>query len=337
MKSPEIKNTINAEGINRMTKITRTARNFFRNYIITMRPYLLFVSGVTGIAGLSLGEGLEGFQLILLSIAFFLTYGFGQALTDCFQTDTDSISSLYRPLVQGLISKKAVMITSLAGLLFSGALIVYFNILNSVLAVIATLGLVTYTYFKRRWWGGPFYNAWIVGVVFVMGLLSQPAHIPFRSAVFTGTLLTVFFGYANFVLTGYYKDISADAKTGYNTLVVKFGMKVSAFTSDVFALLQFSGYIAAVILLYNPENQFPIISITTGITGLIFLFIGQFNIHKVKSESEAYRSITPVVHAYLLLPVSIAAMSKPEWSLWLIVFYAGYIFTLKLRPEKTQI
>jgi len=139
--------------------------------------------------------------LIALSIAFFLTYGFGQALTDCFQTDTDSISSPYRPLVQGKLSRKAVMITSLAGLAISGTVIIYFNILNFALAIIATLGLATYTYFKRRWWGGPFYNAWIVGVVFIMGVLSQPVHVPVRSALFFGTLAAVFFGYANFVLT----------------------------------------------------------------------------------------------------------------------------------------
>lgn len=337
MKSSEVNNTLKTDEIDERTIFMGITRNYIHNYIITMRPYLLFVSGVTGIAGLSLGEGLASFEIILVSLAFFLTYGFGQALTDCYQTDTDSISSPYRPLVQGIISKKAVILTSLSGLAFSGAVIVYFNISNSILAIIATLGLATYTYFKRRWWGGPFYNAWIVGVVFVMGVLCQPVHIQLRSSVFTGTLAAVFFGYANFVLTGYYKDISADAKTGYNTLVVRFGMKVSAFTSDVFALLQFSGYLAAVILIYNPVNSFSVIPITAGITGFMFLLLGQFNIHRIKSESEAYRSISPVVHAYMLLLISIAAMRKPEWSLWLLAFYAGYILTLKLRPEKSQI
>jgi 4-hydroxybenzoate polyprenyltransferase len=229
------------------------------------------------------------------------------------------------------------MITSLAGLSVSGAIIIYFNILNFALAITATLGLATYTYFKRRWWGGPFYNAWIVGVVFVMGVLSQPVHVPVRSALFFGTLAAVFLGYANFVLTGYYKDISADAKTGYNTLVVKFGMKFSAYVSDVFALLQLAGYVIAVALLYNPENWYPVASIITGLAGFIFLAAGQYYIHRVKSEAEAYKSISPVVHAYILLPASIVCLSKPEWSLWITAFYAGYILTLKLRPERSQI
>ena len=42
---------------------------------------------------------------ILAFVPFFLGYGFGQAFTDSSQTDTDSISSPYRPVIQGLIKK----------------------------------------------------------------------------------------------------------------------------------------------------------------------------------------------------------------------------------------
>ena len=310
---------------------------FIKNYIVTMRPYLLFVSGITGIAGLSLGSGLSAIEIILLSFSFFLTYGFGQALTDCFQTDTDSISSPYRPLVQGKISKKSVMITSLIGLSISGLIIISFNFINIFLAVIATAGLATYTFFKRKWWGGPFYNAWIVGVVFIMGTLCPPENISFDTLIFPMTLAVVFFGYANFVLTGYYKDISADAKTGYNTLVVVFGMKISSYVSDIFALLQLTGYIFAVTNLYKPGSNMPAAGLITGVAGIVFLVLGQINLHKIKSENEAYKFISPVVHSYILLLVSIAAFSKPGWSLWLILFYAAYVITLKLRPEKNQI
>jgi 4-hydroxybenzoate polyprenyltransferase len=309
-----------------------------KNYIITMRPYLLFVSGITGIAGLSLGSGLTMIPLLLLSFSFFLTYGFGQALTDCFQTDTDSISSPYRPLVQGKLSKKTVMITSLIGLSLAGGVIIYFNIINMFFAILATLGLATYTWFKRRWWGGPFYNAWIVGVVFIMGYLSSPVlDCSWNSLIFAGTLLGVFFGYANFVLTGYYKDISADAKTGYNTLLVVFGMKKSAYVSDLFALLQLTGFLTAVYYIYKISGTMSYIGLALGIAGLIFLIVGQIYLHLIKSENEAYKSISPVVHSYILLLASIASFAKPGWGVGLLVFYTGYIITLKLRPEKNQI
>ncbi|MGB5289679.1 MAG: hypothetical protein WBN42_14415, partial [Ignavibacteriaceae bacterium] len=76
---------------------------FLKAYIITMRPYLMFVSGVTGIVGMSFAASRDPIKTSLIFIASFLSYGFGQALTDCFQIDTDSISSPYRPLTQGVV------------------------------------------------------------------------------------------------------------------------------------------------------------------------------------------------------------------------------------------
>ena len=69
--------------------------HFWRAYFIQMRPYLLFVSGIAGLAGIAMAAGadLPGWKIILAFIPVFLGYGFGQALTDCFQTDTDKLSS----------------------------------------------------------------------------------------------------------------------------------------------------------------------------------------------------------------------------------------------------
>ena len=90
---------------------------FARAYLTTMRPYLLFVSGFTGLLGMALGSPLAAWPALALGAAFFLSYGFGQALTDCFQTDTDALSSPYRPLVRGEIARRDVLGVSLAGLL----------------------------------------------------------------------------------------------------------------------------------------------------------------------------------------------------------------------------
>ena len=140
---------------------------FLKAYIITMRPYLMFVSGITGIAGLSFSQS-SNIQLILIFIACFLSYGFGQALTDCFQTDTDSISSPYRPLTKKVVSKKTFLVISIAGLGFCISILSVYNPKNLLLGIIAGIGLATYTFFKRKWWSGPFYNAWIVVVLFLM-------------------------------------------------------------------------------------------------------------------------------------------------------------------------
>ncbi len=276
---------------------------FLKAYLITMRPYLLFVSGITGIVGMSLGPGIISIKIILVFLASFLSYGFGQALTDCFQIDTDTLSSPYRPLIQGLISRENVLIVSIIGLVFCISIFGYYNPLNLLLGTLAGIGLYTYTYFKKKWWSGPFYNSWIVAVLFLIAfIIHKPIWSEINLAVLIYTLCAVFFGYANFVLTGYFKDISADRKTGYNTLPVVSGRNVAAFVSDLFALLTIATSILAIV----SSN----IDFTNRISFLIVLFFGlgsfltiisQFRLHHVKTDEEAFAAISPVVHSYILL------------------------------------
>ena len=55
------------------TTVPIFGRVFLRYYIITMRPYLLFVSWATGIAGLAFGHVVSVIQLWMVITAFFLT------------------------------------------------------------------------------------------------------------------------------------------------------------------------------------------------------------------------------------------------------------------------
>ena len=100
---------------------------FWRAYWLTMRPYLIFVSGAAGLVGLSFIRSADPVYTLIAFIPLFLSYGLGQALTDCFQTDTDAISSPYRPLVRGIISKSQVLAVSLAGLTASVLILIYLN------------------------------------------------------------------------------------------------------------------------------------------------------------------------------------------------------------------
>lgn len=318
----------------RLTTLTVAA--FMRGYIITMRPYLLFVSGVTGITGMAFGAETGALKLLAIAVSSFFSYGFGQALTDCFQTDTDSISSPYRPLVRGVISRRTVMIVSLAGLAGCVGLLGYLNPLNLALGLLAGAGLATYTWFKRRWWGGPWYNAWIVCVLFTMGALGA-GYLPARwSASFGWCAAGTFFAYANFVLAGYFKDIVADAATGYETLPVRYGRKRAAIVSDLLA--------AGVVL------SMAVIA-TGGITGtapdprsLFFfaaaaamLLTGQRRLHRNDTDALAHRAIGPVLHAYVLFLCGAAVLQQPGWFFPLTGFYAAFCLVLSRRPEPQQI
>ena len=320
-------------------KISFFSMEFVNAYIITMRPYLMFVSGITGIAGMSFGTLSFSPGYLLLFSAAFLSYGFGQALTDCFQIDTDSISSPYRPLTKGTVSRNQFLFISSMGLTYCVLVFTYFNPLNLVLGVISGLGLATYTPFKRRWWGGPFYNSWIVGILFIISSLSViGTSAVLFSDTFIFSLCAVFFGYANFVLSGYFKDISADRTTGYNTLPVVFGRKISSVVSNLFALFALGFTSLALLKIFESSlSYYSFISILFLIGGMTSSIIAQTRLHIVKTDDESYHAISFVVHSYILLLSAIIIANKPEWSLFLIIYYICYLVVLKIRPAKNQI
>jgi 4-hydroxybenzoate polyprenyltransferase len=307
-----------------------------------MRPYLLFVSGITGIAGMSLAPAIGPVKALILAALFLSSYGFGQALTDCFQLDTDSLSAPYRPLVRGSIRASDVFTVSLIGLLLCGLVVSLYNPLNLLPAGLTVVGLATYTPFKRMWWSGPFYNAWIVGLLVVIGYLSAGGHLDraaMSNTAFFGTLLTAFFGYANFVLAGYYKDISADRATGYRTLPVEFGMPRSCAASDLLALSTLVACGVAVVSTFDgtqsiPDLLVPSLIVAAGVVATVF---AQLRLHRVNNEADAHRAIAPVVHSYILLLAGITMLSKPTWAGPLILLYVGFVVTMKLRPMDEQI
>lgn len=317
--------------------------DFARSYVITMRPYLLYVSGITGIAGLALGPAIGAGASLAATAAFFLSYGFGQALTDCFQLDTDSLSAPYRPLVQGRLSRRQVLVVSLAGLLFCGVILIRRHPLNALFAALTVMGLTTYTYFKRRWWGGPFYNAWIVALLVVMGYLAAAgsgARLPIQwPSGLTGALIVAFFGYANFVLTGYYKDISADRATGYHTLPVTFGLERSAIVSDAFAILALAGVVVAALPGLAPGGSplSVLLAATLMAAGTVAATVAQIRLHRVHHEADAHVAIVPVVHAYVLWLAGLSLLYHPTWAPALLAFYAAFAVTMARRPEREQI
>jgi len=319
---------------------TSGSTTFLKAMIITMRPYLLFLSGITGIAGISAATGSSWITVLLVAVASFLSYGFGQALTDCFQTDTDAISAPYRPLVRGTVSKRSIFIASIAGLTFCCAVFAAGSIANLILGGVAVAGLATYTWFKRRWWGGPWYNAWIVVVLCVMAYLAGTGSgINVIPSSMLPLLALVFFGYANFVLSGYFKDIDADRQTGYNTFPVVFGRAAASVGSD---LLAAGATCALIVLLANrwDAGLTPVGiagSMVFAVWGAVHTLRGQMLLHRNRVDAEAHVPIRHVVQSYMLYLSAAAAAYQPAWILPLAIFYAAFLVVLTHRTERSQI
>jgi len=316
--------------------------SFWRAYWITLRPYLFFVSGVSGLVGLSIPAGMTWTTFVPAFAAFFFSYGLGQALTDVFQTDTDSISSPYRPLTRGVIKPGQVLGVSLAGLAACALIFFLTNPWTLALSFLGVLGLATYTTFKRRWWAGPFWNAWIVALLVAIGhLCGEPSlATAFKTPVLWAAMISVFFSYAIFVLLGYFKDISADRATGYNTLPVKAGWRVSVLVSALFALAATGASIALMLLSGITQRGFGLPAVLAAVlwaAGIAFTGYAHVLMLRTREESRAHFAIGHVVRGYLLLHLGEAAALKPELAAPAVIFYLLFELVLATRPERTQI
>ena len=310
---------------------------FLRALFIHMRPYLLFVSGAAGFAGIALGwsENHSIIRFLLVFLPIFLGYGFGQALTDCFQVDTDSISATYRPLVRKEVSPKALGIVSFAGLVAIGIPLIWLNPSNTILCLLAIFGLATYTYFKKNFWmAGPFYNGWIVMILPIVAFLATSGTK--LSAIPSETLLWVciitLFSYANFVLIGYLKDITADRQTGYNTFAVKFGWNASVLLGDIFLAI----VLVSCLIIIDTEK---VAAFLTFLLASLIAISGQWKAHvaKVKTEEHSAYPIASTVRAFILWHLAIALQFQPKWLVFAISYYIAFEAVLWFRPEKNQI
>lgn len=315
--------------------------DFWKAYWITLRPYLFFISGIAGFYGIANNSDIPLYKLVLGTAAFFFTYGLGQALTDVFQTDTDSISSPYRPLVQGLITKKQVFGVSLTGLLICVLIFTVFNPWMLLTGIIGVLGLISYTFFKRRWWSGPFWNAWIVAALALMGKMVHTfefSRILDHNLIFG--MISIFFTYAVFVLTGYLKDISADRQTNYQTISVKFGWKASVVISLLYTLIAiaFSFLILKNNDIFRFDTSFRIMIVIIWAVSIVIYGLAHIQLLTVQEdEKKAFVGIENIVRGFLLIHLAESLTFKPSLLIFGIGYYLLFEIVLFIRPEKSQV
>lgn len=316
--------------------------SFWRCYLVHLRPYLMFLSGIAGLAGIALIPSPSFRELVLIGLPLFFAYGVGQALTDAFQTDTDAISSPYRPLVRGEITPRTVIAVSVIGLLAGSALFAFQNPWILAPALLSVVGLATYTPFKRTWWGGPPWNSWIVALLPVMGRMADPAFSPAEALARGGgrlslTVAALFFAYANFVVGGYFKDITADRTTGYQTFQVRFGWRAGAIYSDLVSLLA-AGF--TLLALWPALSADPFGAFAAGFAFLVAVGLNlaaQIMLHRTRDEAQAHRPIAHIVRCFLLYAMALILVEKPAWWPQMLAYYACFEWALAARPEETQI
>jgi len=312
---------------------------FWRGFAVTLRPYLFFVSGAAGLTGLAAAPPMAAPAFALAFAAFFVSYGLGQALTDVFQTDTDALSSPYRPLVRGEISRPAVFAVSLVGLLFCGVALSLLNPWNLLLAGLAVAGLTVYTPLKRRFWAGPPCNAAVVALLPAMGFLCGEPSLKQAAAspLFLPAMASVFGSYAVFVLLGYLKDVEADRATGYSTVAVRFGRRAAILASAAFG----AAGLAASLVLIGRARPASALSLPPGaalwLAGALLLAAAHVKAFAVQRDAEAFPAIVLSVRGFLALHLGEASVLRPN----LVFLAAGLLILfeamLAQRPCREQV
>lgn len=308
---------------------------FWRAYTIQMRPYLLFVSSIAGTTGIAMANPLDTdyLRVGLSSVIFFMGYGFGQALTDCFQTDTDKLSAPYRPLSKGTITIKTTLAISIIGLISSAIVLFLLSPISFLLSLLAVFGLATYTIIKKKFWfAGPFYNAWIVALLPIMGFFAIVTNSrTYSFNHFYNYIAISFFSYGSFVLIGYLKDIDADKATGYKTFPVVWGWKKTILLADIFA--------AIIFVLFWTRKEMGEFEILFGFFGTIVLIIGLIKGHLSKTENveEAIFPILSTVRSFITFHIAIVLHYQPKWWLQMAIFYLLFEITLYFRPCRYQV
>ncbi|WP_461489155.1 UbiA family prenyltransferase [Pontibacter sp. HJ8] len=309
-----------------------TTLGFWEEYLVQMRPYLFFVSGVAGLTGLAIAYATTPAPVLSLVAAFiplFMAYGFGQALTDCFQKDRNRLSAPSKPLSKGLLYTKDVAVVSVVGLLTCGLILVSLRFSNIYLAILSVLGLASYTYVKRHyWWGGLFYNAFLVLLLPVMACLSLGGSwrmLPLP------VFLLIFFSYSSFVLSGYLKNLAADRATGYRTFSVQFGWNKTVLAGNILVLL------SASCCLWMVWGSIP--GMLLWLAGTTLAVRGQFTAYQVQARNLANFTgpVLAALRSFILWQLAVVLTYQPDWWGQVIPFYLLFELALNFRPDKQQI
>jgi 4-hydroxybenzoate polyprenyltransferase len=309
-----------------------------------MRPYLCFVSCAAGLVGLALGRASFGLGAALAAVALFLSYGFGQALTDVFQTDTDSRSAPYRPLCRGELRGRDVLAVSLVGLAGCGLAVALSSPWALGPALLGVAGLGTYGSLKRRWWGGPAWNSAVVALLPVIGALVAVARagkgpgVLLADAGLGAAALSVLFSYAVFVIIGYLKDVEADRATGYDTLPVRFGRRTSVGHSAACALLGL-GFSALLLrgAAARPFGYPSLVGWAFWVAAALLLGRAHVRAWAVRRDEQAHPAVADSVRAFVLLHLGEVVLLAPSLVAVAVTLELGFELALARRPERSQI
>ncbi len=245
-------------------------------HLETMRPYTLFWCGLVSLAGACLAYGDLPPLKISLLVFFIPIIGWiaGLYLADYYDKNLDAIQKPHRPIPSGRISSHEVLIVGAFYAILGLVLTLLLPLPTIVLVFIAGFLVLSYAkYTKAKGLLGNFNRGAMTLVTFLFGVVSI-------SGTFTLTIplwlfsLVFFFHDTNSNIIGAIRDIPGDAKGGYQTTPVKYGIRLTLLISVLLSIF----YLALTI---GTVSSFPMIIFPTNflllfILGIIILCVMYF-------------------------------------------------------------
>ena len=247
--------------------------------------------------------------------------------------------------MRGTVTPRQVAAISLTLLCIGIAVLATFNAYTILIAAAMVAGLATYTFFKRRWWGGPLWNSWIVALLPLLTYLigsrsTRPWSLP---PELLALMASTFFTYGVFVILGYFKDVSADRSAGYRTIVVRFGWHKAVYVDTVITLLGIGASVTAILLALSggtaaPGNALFPLAVVVWVLGSYLLILANFQLLRIPDrDDKAYKAIGNVVRGFILLHGAEVIFFNPALAGVALLVFILFEFSLRIRPEPTQI
>lgn len=315
-------------------------KKILRNLLITARPHFFVVSGSAGLAGMAVAYADPPIWITFSAfIVCFFSYGLIQTLCDTFDIETDKINAPFRPMVSGELSKRTVWIT--LGFLLSIVAVLFYFINPILLYLQGTALLFSFTYnrMKRLTHIGPIWNGIIIAALPLIGAIAVSNINSFSELPIIIYIISFFFCfvYAGFVLTGYFKDVTGDAQTGYNTAPVKYTPNKAKWHVLPYTLLAFIGIL---FFIYFNQDQWHsmnditrLIYIFSSLVSVSFILYSNILLIKDPSEKASYHALvwyTRGMLIYFLVPVYFGALGIA------IITTVFFIITLEYTMSFTK-
>jgi len=223
--------------VNPATKLSIKEKLFA--HIETWRPYTVLWCGLVSLAGACLTwKSLPPLHItIFVILAPMCGWIAGLYLSDFLDRKLDAIEKPHRPIPSGRIKPKEALIAGGIFVIIGTILSIYLGVNNFLLVFIVAILVLLYTYFsKSRGIIGNLNRGFVTVIAFLYGAFSS--NDPITSLpLYIWILTPVFLLHdTNSNLVGAIRDMEGDKKGGYQTIPVKYGIKISIIISIILSI-----------------------------------------------------------------------------------------------------